>query len=71
MGVGKAGQILVLQRERGQLIHNGEQLRPNEAQPFAHDDYVGIVADIAGRCAEMDDPLCLGTHLAVCVHMAP
>ena len=57
MGESEGREVLVLDRELRQLVEEVHELLLDELQTFGHGDDVGVVADIAGRGAEVDDAL--------------
>ena len=70
MGVGKAGQGLVLLGEGRQLVHHVQQLFAHQLQRVAHHQHVGVVAHIAAGGPQVDDAPGVGTLQAVGVHVA-
>ena len=45
------------------------ELASHELQCFTHNDNIGVVANVATRCAQMNDWLCLWANFAVCKHV--
>ena len=62
-------KILVAVREACQLGNHVDQLPPDDVQRVAHQDDVGVVPDVAGCGAEMDDSLRLRALQPVGVNM--
>ncbi len=50
-------QVLVLQGKGRQLVQQVHEFLLNEPQALGHNDDVGVVADVAGRGAEVDNAL--------------
>ena len=65
MGVAQGGQVLVLPGEVRQVLHGVQQLAAEVTQAVPVEDQVGIVGDIAGGGAQMDDALRARGHQAV------
>ncbi len=55
MGKAEGRQVTILCGKIRQRRDRTDQTVPDQAQSPVHDDQVGVVADIAGRCAQMDD----------------
>ena len=70
VGVSQAGHILVLLGKIGQVGQHADQLFAHQLQAFAHDDNIGVIANIAAGSTQVDDTLCLGALQAVSVNMA-
>ena len=69
MGVGQAGQSLVLLRKVTESGHGVYQELPHQQQAVPHLQNVGVVTHIAGGGAQVDDGLGLGADLAEGEHM--
>ncbi len=67
---GQCGQRLVFIRELCKIADDRDQLVAHQTQTLGHDDDVGVVADIAGGSAEVNDALCVRALHAVGVDMA-
>jgi len=61
MGEPERRQITILAGKPGQAPDHNHEPAAHQAQRFGHDDQVGIVSDITGRGAEVDDAGCLWT----------
>ena len=70
MGVGERGHVLVAVREIRQQRNDVEELAADDPQALPHDDHVGVVADVAARRAQVDDPLRRGALHPVGVDVA-
>ena len=70
MGKGKRRNILIFSGELRKLSDHIYQLLTNKIQCIAHNDDVGVIADIAARCAEVNDSGGLRALQPVCVNMA-
>ena len=70
VGEGERGQVFIFFRKMGKNADDIDELLPNNLHGFRHDDDVGVVADIAACCAEVDDAGSLRALLAVGIHMA-
>ena len=57
MGEAQRRKVLVFNRELRQLVEEVHEFLFDESQAFGHRDDVGVVADVAGRGAEVDDAL--------------
>ena len=60
---------LILVCELRELFDHGEESLTSQDQSFTHQKDIGVIADIAGCGAEVDDALCLRTLFAVSMHM--
>ena len=70
MGKCQCREFFIFIRKFCKLIDHIDQLLLNKLQRLCHDNDIGIVTDIAGCCAKMDDTCCLRALLSVCVYMA-
>ena len=69
MGVSEAREILILKREIAEVFNDLRYLRKKDLSRAAEDDNVRIVADVAGRSAEVYYRSCLWTLYAVRVYV--
>ena len=70
MGISETGKVFILIGKFSQIVQDVDNLSSDDLQCVPHDDDIGIVADIAGGSAQMDDALCIGALEAVSVDMA-
>jgi hypothetical protein len=60
----------VLHGELAELIDTVDKLLTNKLETLTHDDDIGVVTNIAGSSAEMDDSLCCRALNAVSINVA-
>ena len=69
MRVRKRRNAFVLLGKIAQRRNGVNELFPHKDERLAHSDDIGVIADIAARCAEVDYRLCVGAALAEGEHM--
>ena len=69
MGICKAGKCFVLVCELCQLVDDLDELSLNDFKSVAHNDDIGIVADVAACCAKVDYAVSLWAASAVGVNV--
>ena len=69
MGEGEAGHVLIFNGKFREDIEQINKLLADEQHRLAHDNNIGVVADIAGGRAEVDYRLCVRALHSVGVNM--
>ena len=69
MRIAKRGQILIAQGKIAQIPHDMAEFSLHQRQRFFHDEHIGVVTDIAGGGAQMNDGAGFGAGVSECVNV--